>query len=171
MTSAITPTPAFTPEPLTATLSEDEQTLSTKIASTWTAHSNSKANAKRTKTELAELRRDLAAHLHGMKSLLVRTGRSGCWSGFLREQHIPRVTADRYVGRHELVLHPEAENRPTGAISETELIQNLVRCVSPKVKRALNSAAAFQSFVRLLAAGLDFASETDVADGLLTQAE
>jgi hypothetical protein len=77
-----------------------------------------------------------------MKSLLVRTGRGGCWSGFLREQNIPGVTADRYVGRHELVLHPETENRPTEALSETELIQNLVRSVLAKVQRAVKTGGS-----------------------------
>jgi hypothetical protein len=102
-----------------------------------------------------------------MKSLLVRTGRGGCWSGFLREQNIPGVTADRYVGRHELVLHPETENRPTEALSETELIQNLVRSVLPKVQRAVKTGGGFQSFVRALAADVEAARTREVEDGLL----
>jgi hypothetical protein len=166
MTNAIIPITPSTPVPLIATPSEDEQALAANIASTWAAHTNTKANAKRTKAELDDLRRDLAAHLHSMKSLLVRTGRSGGWSGFLRDQHIPRVTADRYVDRRDRVLHPDL-NRPTGAISETELIQNLVKCISPKVQKALKTGAAFQSFVRALAVGVEGVSTREVEDGLL----
>jgi hypothetical protein len=163
-----------TTEPAAPTPSEpastEEQILTTEIANLWSAHNEAKANAKRTKTELAHLRSNLASHLHLMKGLLVHTGRSGGWAGFLRSQRIPLASGDRYVRRHEMVLHPEAKLL-TEEASQDDAINNLVKSVLPKVKRALKTGAAFQSFVRLLAAELDFVSDTDVADGLPIQAQ
>lgn len=35
--------------------------------------------------------------VNSYKDLLARTGRDGKWMEFLREQEIPRTTADRYI--------------------------------------------------------------------------
>jgi hypothetical protein len=42
--------------------------------------------------------------LHELKSVLSRPGRGGAWFSFLKEQSIPRTTADRLVNTYEKAI-------------------------------------------------------------------
>jgi hypothetical protein len=151
------------PQPL---VTEEERLLTAVIASTWSAHRVAKTTANRTKTELAAIRGDLAANLHSMKGILVRTGRGGGWASFLRHQQIPRATADRAVQRHELVLSP-AGNCLAEALSGMEAVESFAHHLLPRLRKMLTSAADFQCFVRTLAVGMEAASVQENTDGLL----
>jgi hypothetical protein len=52
-----------------------------------------------------------------MKTLLVQTGWGGRRAVYLREQGIPRATADRLVRRHEELLMAAEQKRTSDAIS------------------------------------------------------
>jgi hypothetical protein len=97
---------------------EIETQLTEEISSLWSDHVRLSANHKTTAKELRQIRASLAERLAAMKSLLSRPGRLGQWRGWLRQQGIPRSTADRLVSRHAETLVGDNGNVPTGAISE-----------------------------------------------------
>ena len=129
---------------------ESEAKLTSEITALWSAHQDGKATAKRTRAELKELRRNLGERLRTMKNLLARTGRGGQWMGYLREQKIPRTTADRYISDHEKSLNPEPENRITGAISAPteEDVKQFFHRLLPRLQSVLTSYDAVYYFVR-----------------------
>lgn len=90
------------------------------------------------------------------------TGCDGQWSGFLREHHIPRTTADRQVARHQRSLDPDA-NRLSEAVSEpTEYeIQKLFASVWPKLQRTLRSRESLAVFIDLLTSRYERGEATD----------
>jgi hypothetical protein len=94
-----------------------ETQLTEEISSLWSDHVRLSANHKTTAKDLRQIRASLAERLAAMKSLLSRPGRLGQWRGWLRQQGIPRSTADRLVSRHAETLVGENGNVPTGAIS------------------------------------------------------
>jgi hypothetical protein len=95
-----------------------ETQLTEEISTLWGNHVRLSADRKATSKELRQIRLSLAERLHAMKSLLSHPGRLGQWRGWLRQQGIPRSTADRLVSRHAETLVGENGNVPTGAISE-----------------------------------------------------
>ena len=97
---------------------EIETQLTEEISTLWSSHVRLSADRKATAKELRQIRASLAERLSGMKSLLSRPGRVGQWRGWLRQQGIPRSTADRLVSRHAETLVGDNGNVPTGAISE-----------------------------------------------------
>jgi hypothetical protein len=95
-----------------------ENQLTKEISTLWSSHVRLSADRKATAKELRLIRGSLAERLHAMKSLLSRPGRLGQWRRWLRQQGIPRSTADRLASRHAETLVGENGNVPTGAISE-----------------------------------------------------
>ena len=129
-----------------------ESEVSAEIVRLWTAQRDHAAAARQTREDLKALRRTLAERLHEMKALLVQVGRGGRWATFLRENHIPRASADRYVKLHELTLAPPEEKRLTEAISEPtdEDVLRLFRKLLPQMRRVLiTQDAAFTFAVEL----------------------
>jgi hypothetical protein len=127
--------------------SEMETRLRAEIDSLWSAQKNSKAAVRRNREELKTLRRDLGEKLQTMKSLLVRTGRSGRWAAYLRSHKLPRATADRYVREHEATLLPQS-NRLTEAVSEPseDDISQFVQKLLPRLRRVLTTNEAVYHF-------------------------
>jgi hypothetical protein len=76
-----------------------ETRLTQEISALWGTHLRLSADRKATAKELRQIRASLAERLSAMKSLLSRPGRGGQWRGWLRQQSIPRSTADRLVAR------------------------------------------------------------------------
>jgi hypothetical protein len=142
------------------TESETEAKLTSDIKSLWTAHQTSTATAKRTKEELEDLRLDLGWKLSEMKSLLVRTGRSGGWSAYLRSHGLPRGSAERYVKRYEALSNPES-NRLSDTISEPseEDVRRLVHRLLPRLRRILTTPNGVAWFLE------EVASQLQTADG------
>src|ERR1039458_2637432 len=81
-----------------------ETQLTEEISALWSDHLRLSADRKATAKDLRQVRAILAERLHAMKSLLSRPGRGGEWRGWLRQQAIPRSTADRLVSRHAETL-------------------------------------------------------------------
>lgn len=128
---------------------EREIGLREQIPRLWTAHRENKLEVRRTKSELEQIRRELSAHLHEMKTLLARTGRGGMWASFLREKRIPRATADRYAAAYEANLPDSANKRLTEALAEPLEVQigRLVDRIQPQLLRVLTSSEAAFLFV------------------------
>ena len=118
--NALIPEPEAEPQPNTAQSDDTviETQLTQEISDLWSSHVRLSTSRKTTSKELRQIRASLAERLHAMKSLLSRPGRLGQWRGWLRQQGIPRSTADRLVSRHAETLVGENGNVPTGAISE-----------------------------------------------------
>src|ERR1700734_2187033 len=108
--------------------SETEVKLTSEIKSLWSSHQTNTATAKQTKEELEALRFDLGLKLREMKSILVRTGRSGGWAACLRSHALPRASAERYIKQYEAIFNTQ-KNRLTETIPEPsqEDVRRLVR--------------------------------------------
>lgn len=126
-----------------------EVALDQRIPILWLAHKESKIAARRSKRELAEVRRELAAHLFAMKSLLAKSGRSGLWSSFLRKHNIPRTSGDRIASSHEASLKNASGNCSTEAIPDsTEIaVQRFVQRIRPQLSKILTSKQAAFLFI------------------------
>jgi hypothetical protein len=143
------------------TEAETEAKLTNDIKSLWTAHQTSTATAKRTKEELEDLRLDLGWKLSEMKSVLVRTGRNGGWSAYLRSHGIPRATAERNVKRFQALANPES-NRLSDTFSQPSAddVRRLVRSLLPRLRKVLTTAGSISLFVNEVAQHL----QTSIAD-------
>jgi hypothetical protein len=141
--------------------SETEAKLTSDIKSLWATHQTSTATAKQTKEALEDLRLDLGWKLSEVKSLLVRTGRSGGWSAYLRSHNLPRATVERYIRRFEALANSES-NRLTETISEPpqEDVRRLVRSLLPRLRKVLTTPESVSLFVDEVAQQF----QTSVAD-------
>jgi hypothetical protein len=142
-----------------------EAKLTSEIKSLWSAHQTSAATAKRTKQELETLRFDLGCRLWELKAILVRTGRSGGWAGYLRSHGVPRATGERYIKRYEALLKPET-NRATETISEPseDDVRRLVRNLLPRLRKVLTTPESVSLFVDEVVRQLQ-ASFADISAG------
>jgi hypothetical protein len=127
-------------------LSHNEDQLSQEIKLLWSAHAKTKNETRQSRQELTKLRRELGKQLCQFKSLLVRTGRSGGWSAFLRDQNIPRTTAERYIEKHERLLQPS--NCPSGTVTglSTDSVAELIKKLRPRLIRHLTTPEAVYKF-------------------------
>ena len=98
-------------------------------------------------------RADLSKRLHELKSVLSRPGRGGAWFSFLKEQSIPRSTADRLVNAHGKAISGTAGKCPTGA-SEKETAEVTVhryfRGLWPKLSQVLTTREHVAMFIAAL---------------------
>jgi hypothetical protein len=123
-----------------------EGILAQEIAALWSAQRDHAVAVRRTREELMTLRRDLGHRLHAMKALLAQTGRAGRWAGYLREQRIPRATADRLVQRHEEVHPPVSEKRLGEALSVEQEIAAFFQTIRPRLLKVLTTQEAAFNF-------------------------
>jgi hypothetical protein len=138
-----------------------ENQLTAEISELWTQHTQLSGTRRLTAKELRILRAKLSEKLHAMKQLLCRVGRSGQWRGYLREQHIPRTTADRLCERYSEILATEGGNPPTGAINEAEdTVEQLVHSLLPRLKRTLSNTQAVFHFLSTVGQAFGLKSET-----------
>ena len=126
-----------------------EAEVDAEIVRLWTAQKDHDAAARKTREELHAIRSSLAERLHAMKSLLAQAGRGGRWTSYLRENRIPRATADRYVLQHEKTLAPSEKKRPTEAFSAPtgEDLHRLFQKLVPQLLRVLTTQDAAFNFV------------------------
>ena len=142
---------------------EDEQQLAGEIRKLWAAHQDGQAAFKRTKAEIKAVRERLSEHLWRMKQILVKPGRNGNWSAFLRSEGIAKATADRVV-RQRHKSEEEQTNIPTEEVSQSAPpnVERLLRSLLPRLKSNLTtSESAYEFVVRFADAfGLD-CNQTD----------
>jgi hypothetical protein len=143
-----------------------ETQLTEEISALWSDHLRLSADRKATAKDLRQVRAILAERLHAMKSLLSRPGRGGEWRGWLRQQAIPRSTADRLVSRHAETLGER--NVPSGAISEPgdANAEKLAKDVWLRIRKFLTTDEAVIRFINGIAA-LSGVGHEECADGLL----
>jgi hypothetical protein len=135
---------------------DEEAALAEQIGQLWFSVQFRTREIRRNSKERAAFKDNLARHLHRYKALLVRMGRSGKWSAFLRDNEIPRATADRYVLRWERSLTKVVENRLAEPISPptAEEVTRMVNRIKPKLLRVLTTADAVEQFMAVLGAAL-----------------
>jgi hypothetical protein len=148
-----TPTDAnpLTPDP-------EEVTLIAEIHEAWTAHVSTQRTIHNTSDELSRIRRSLAEKLFSLKTALCRPGRSGAWSSFLREQAIPRATADRLVCAHRDKLEPVGNSCLTEQIKEPVTEVTILRYLNslwPKLSRVLTTRESVELFIMELRQRID----------------
>jgi len=131
-----------------------ETQLAKEISTLWTQHVRLSSNRKTTAKELRLVRAHLAERLAAMKAILSRPGRGGQWRGWLKQQNIPRSTADRLVSRHAETLGADhEENVPTGAISDSpkESAEKLAKAAWPRIKKVLTTDESVFQFLASIA--------------------
>lgn len=134
---------------------ENEATLTSEIRTLWTSQARTTKNMSTTRKKLRDQRLQLGERRWQMKEILARPGRAGNWAAYLKLNHWPRATADRYVAQYLRSLAP-AENRLTEAIPATpeEQACTLVRQLLPRLRRILSSPAAVDRFFAELTSAL-----------------
>ena len=135
---------------------EAEASLCDEIHDLWTIHIEKDGALRGGRRELKELRAKLDQHLSEYKKLLVRTGRGGKWSKFLRYAEIPKATADRYVNKWELAHSPKTCKLLTEEIAapSTETVSMLVKKLKPQLVLKLTTPDSISLFLTELAAAL-----------------
>jgi hypothetical protein len=135
---------------------EEETQIVRGIRELWQSDKKRAGSLRRSRKELNEDRLSLGEQLYRYKKLLVRRGRDGLWTSFLKQENIPRATADRYVEKWERKTRPEPEKRLTEAFtgpSDSE-IADLIKKIRPKLAHSLTTADSVLKFMTLLSASL-----------------
>jgi hypothetical protein len=143
--------------------SEEEAVVKRHITSLWADHEKkktslikTKASLHTTKEQLNLMRADLGKHFFELKSLLAKPGRKGGWAEFLRDEGIPRASADRYAKSHKRLLEGDNGKRLTEAISiptEAEIKRMVVK-LTPGLLRSLPTPESITQFLRAMTAAL-----------------
>lgn len=146
----------------------DESILDAEITRLWQDHRDYQTAIRYQSQNLGILRSDLGKRLHQMKELLVKPGRGGQWSAWLKQRKIPRATADRLVAKYERSINPNG-NCPTAQLAEPkeEDIQKLYESVSPKLRRVLRTAASAYRFLDLLTSSFEGVDRRLTDEGIL----
>jgi hypothetical protein len=123
------------------------------IVELWSSQYKKGSFLRKTRNDLASLRRSLAQNLHDYKRLLARTGRGGKWTEFLRLNNIPRASADRYVKGWERELAPQLESVSSEAFEAPtkEEIAALVKRLKPRLVKVLTTPDSIALFMSELA--------------------
>jgi hypothetical protein len=135
---------------------DEEATLAKRIGKLWTSDRNTNSKIRRSRQELTILRTNLSRDLYRYKTLLVRSGRDGKWSAFLREVNIPRASADRLAQKWERSMKPTPTNCLTGAIPvpTPEEITRMATKLKLKLSRVLTTSESVAQFLSALTAAL-----------------
>jgi hypothetical protein len=143
--------------------SEEEAVVKRHITSLWADHekkmtslTKTKASIHTTKEQLNLMRAELGKHFFELKSLLAKPGRKGGWAEFLRDEGIPRASADRYAKSHKRLLEGDHGKRLTEAISiptEAEIKKMVVK-LTPRLVQALPTPESITQFIREMTAAL-----------------
>lgn len=151
------PEPQPVPQP-TAIQDEDaaaESRLTEEISTLWTQHTELSGTRKSTAKELRLVRTRLAGMLYQMKALVCRPemGRASQWRGWLRQQGIPRSTADRLVARHGEMLGAHSESVLSGPTSEQAetAAEKLAKSVWHRIGKLLTTGDSVIQFVGQIA--------------------
>jgi hypothetical protein len=147
--------------------------LIAQIREAWIEHVSTQNTIYSTSDELSRIRCSLAEKLFSLKSALCRPGRSGAWSSFLRDQAIPRATADRLVCAHRDKLEPVGNSCLTEQIkAPTEAaILRYLHALWPKLSRVLKTRESVEIFITELRRRADesFGVDDQATSGLLTE--
>ena len=138
----------------------DEERLAIKIRELWIEHTEAKITVTKTRDELKAIRKRLAEHLSQMKQLLVKTGRGGGWSSFLRAERIAKATADRLVRRHQEsgVQETNVVTEQVSELGETD-IQHFFESVMPALKKKLTTPRLAFDFLLWFVPSFELAHE------------
>jgi hypothetical protein len=132
-----------------------ETELTQEISALWSDHVRLSANHKTTARELRQIRARLAERLYAMKSFLCRPdrGRASQWRSWLKQQGIPRSTADRLVARHGEILGGNSESLLSGAASEQaeNAAEKLAKSVWQRIGKLLATGESVIRFISQIA--------------------
>jgi hypothetical protein len=153
--SVPTAVPATSPTVADSSVTDPgEKQLNNEIRQLWRAHSEAQGSLRMSREEVKKIRADLSKRLHELKSVLSRPGRGGAWFSFLKEQSIPRSTADRLVNAHGKAISGVVGNCPTGASEKHEpmevVVHRYLNGLWPKLSRVLTTREHVEMFIAAL---------------------
>lgn len=151
----LSPAPLEPEAALPPDAAEQMDALRDKIRTLRTAEGEKRFSAKRTRAELAKIRKELSQSLHASKAVLVGCGREGKWQSFVREVNIPLSTANRLVLTFEQSLNP-SEKLLSEQLSPpiAEQIAKMVAKLQPKLTRVLTTEDSVTQFMSALGTAL-----------------
>jgi hypothetical protein len=158
------PEPVVVPHPSST---EEETVLAGEITALWLQHEDFRSALRNSKAETSKLREELGQRLTQMKEVLARPGRNGEWSSWLKQQQIPRATADRLVARHATSLNRDMNCLSESIIKPTEEeILKFVSATSSRVRKTLPGAINIYHFIGFISllCGLE---SNETAEGIL----
>jgi hypothetical protein len=134
----------------------DHEKKMTSLTKTETSLIKTKDSIRATKEELTLMRAELGKHFFELKKLLAKPGCKGGWAEFLRDEDIPRATADRYAKSHKRLLGGNEGKRLTEAISTPTgaQVKKMVEKLAPRLVRALPTPDSITQFLREMTAAL-----------------
>jgi hypothetical protein len=136
---------------------EEEVQIVRGIRELWQTDKKRAGSLRRSRKELNEDRLSLGEQLYRYKKLLVRRGRGGLWTSFLKQENIPRATADRYVEKWGRKTRPEPAKCVTDAFSgpSDSEIADLIKKIKPKLANSLTTQDSVAKFMALLTVALE----------------
>jgi hypothetical protein len=161
-----------------STLTPEEVRWAKEIDHLWKAHTEVRGFLKLSREDAAKTRAALAKRLYELKCVLSRPGRGGAWFAFLKEQAIPRSSADRLANAHAKTIPGPAGNCPSGASKAQEptdvVVRRYLNGLWPKLSRVLATREHLEMFIVALTdiAEKSFAAnaESPVSEDLITAA-
>lgn len=130
----------------------NDQFLAGEVVFQWANRESIRSTLCHQQAEMAKIDGVLSGLLYEMKKKLSHLGRNGRWSLWLRQQDIPRATADRLVLDHAeyFDLKDELPHRAEGEPLEGRVCQAAHR-TSDRLENMLSTARSRMSFVKVLA--------------------
>jgi hypothetical protein len=99
-----------------------ETELTAEISRLWDRHRKKATAERKTLVELQAIREELGRKLGEIKPLVCRMGRASEWGWFLKQQSIPKATADRLVKKYG----PDG-GQPKKVLNEEVVTENEVK--------------------------------------------
>lgn len=130
----------------------NDQFLSGEIVFQWSNRESIRSTMCSQQAEMLKIDGVLSGLLYEQKKKLSRLGRNGRWSLWLRQQNIPRSTADRLVLDYVeyFDLKDELPHRADGEPLEGRVCQAAYR-TNERLENMLSTARSRMSFVKVLA--------------------
>ena len=140
----------------------NEEYLTVEIAQLWGFHRGYEGSIEADRFRQRAVGNSLGKLLHSMKAVLATPGRNGKWTAWLKEQKIPRATADRMVARYAEAFHLNSENRITEAIPAEPTERDICKLFAtlwPRIQKTLTTPRSRFDFLKLLAGNCELQRE------------
>jgi hypothetical protein len=146
---------------------ENNEFLAGEIVFQWSIREGIRRNMIEQQKELDKVDGILGGLLFERKQQISKLGRTGGWSGWLKQQNIPRSTADRLVLEHAeyFDLASELPHRNPAEPLEGNVCQAAFR-TSERFERTLRSPKSRLTFMKVLADLFSFNVELEESDSV-----
>jgi hypothetical protein len=131
----------------------DEQYLIVEIGQLWQMHRCYDTEMKADRFRQRAVGNTLGQLLYAMKSTLAAPGKNGKWSAWLKEQKIPRSTADRLVSGYAIAfnLRLESPHEAIRLVAQDVVVSKVSADIWPRIEKRLSNPSDIYSLLGCLA--------------------